>query len=270
MNRLFCWLVIGLASLVPLRGAEAASPCVVLKLDDMRADATGAVPPRWARVIELIESRALRASIGVICDSLEADRPRYLAELRRLGVSDRFELWHHGYDHRKREEAGRTLLEFKGEDEARQREHLERGSRLAREKLGVVFTTFGALFNATDAATARVLAEQPEITVWLYGDAKAPAGKHVAACVPGVNIEQPVHVPNLAALKTGLEKRPREACYVIQGHPNSWDDAAFAEFVRIVDFLAERGAVFLLPRELAGNALGRATPDTRSPATKAP
>lgn len=277
MHRLFCWLAIGLASFAPLRGAEATSPRVVLKLDDMRADSAGAVPQRWVRVIDLVEKRKLRASVGVICDSLEADRPRYLTELKRLAASERFELWHHGYDHRKREVEGRALLEFQGEDEARQREHFERGSRLAREKLGLVFTTFGAPFNATDAATTHVLAEHPEITVWLYGDAKAPAGKRVAARVPGVNIEQPVHVPNLAALKAGLEKRPREACYVIQGHPNSWDDAAFAEFVRILDFLTERGATFLLPRELAGEAPdapaslgGRATPDTKNPATSAP
>jgi peptidoglycan/xylan/chitin deacetylase (PgdA/CDA1 family) len=37
---------------------------------------------------------------------------------------------------------------------------------------------------------------------------------------------------------------------VLQGHPNGWDAERFEQFENIVDFLQERGAVFLTPTEL--------------------
>lgn len=235
---------------------------VVLKLDDMRA-VEGRVPPRWRRVIEFSEARDVKTSIGVICDSLEGDSSAYFAELRRLASSPLFELWHHGHDHARWTEQGKTFWEFKGPDEAHQTKHLEEGLRLAKEKIGVTFTTFGAPFNATDATTARVLGRLPDITVWLYGDAAQPAGKFVARRIDAVNIETPVHVPNLAALKSGLEKHHAENCFVIQGHPNSWGEKAFEEFTRIVDHLAAQGAVFILPRDLPAVAAA-ATPASAS------
>ena len=227
----------------------ATGPLIVLKLDDMTAT-QGKVSAHWKRVADFAEARKLKFSIGIICNSLEEDSPAYFTELKRLAGTGLVELWNHGEDHRRWVENGKTVFEFRGPGEEQQREHLLRGQRLARQKLGVTFTAFGAPYNATDATTARILAGIPEIRVWLYGDAKTPAGKFIARRVATVNIESPVHKPNLAALAAGLEQHKGEPYFVIQGHPDSWGETGFAEFVRIVDHLRDTGAKFILPSEL--------------------
>jgi peptidoglycan/xylan/chitin deacetylase (PgdA/CDA1 family) len=232
---------------------RCSTPCIVLKLDDMFVQ-DGRVPERWERLARFAEERNTPFSSGLICNSLEGDHPAYFAELKRLAATGRVEFWHHGYDHAQWPEGDRTLREFSNTSRAHQQDHFDRATKLAKEKLDLTFTTFGAPFNATDATTAEVLAGAPEIRVWLYGDTALPAGKFIARRPGPANIEAPVHKPNYDAFVTGYESgRLAEQPYlVLQGHPVSWDEAAFAEFVRIIDFLAAQGCAFVLPRELPG------------------
>jgi len=240
---------------LPSPFAPAPPPFVVLKLDDMFAT-DGRVPDRWQRIADFSAQRRLKLSIGLICNSLDADQPDYLAGLRRLIDTGLIELWHHGYDHRRWDEAGVTYCEFSKTDRAHQHDHLVRAQQLAKDKLGLTFQTFGAPFNAIDATTAGVLATLPDIRVWLYVDPAlaATAGKFAAVSPGPVNLEAPVHKPNydafVAALATVAPTHPRYL--VLQGHPMSWDDTVFAEFVRIVDHLLALGCPFVLPAELPG------------------
>lgn len=233
--------------------ATAAVPPVVLKLDDLVAE-DGKVPGRWAKVISFAETERIKTSIGIIGNSLDGDKPLYFEELKRLQSTGLIEFWHHGYDHRRWQVEGATVWEFSGTDATHQRNHFQRTQDLAKEKLGITFRTFGAPFNATDATTARILSTQPEIRVWLQGDPQQAAGKMVVRMIDGTNIEQPVHHPNFEAFRKGYQETARNppSCYILQGHPNSWDEAAFAEYVRIVRFLQEHHHPFVLPAELPG------------------
>lgn len=103
-----------------------------------------------------------------------------------------------------------------------------------------------------DSTTIKVLSGDPDIVVWLYGNPTHSAGKFVAIRTDGVNIEKPVHRPNFAAFKMGYETNPRAAYFVIQGHPPSWTENDFAEFVRIIDFLIEKKTRFVSPSDLPG------------------
>lgn len=234
-------------------GNALAAPLVVLKLDDMNV-ANGRVPERWQRLCRFAEERRMPTSIGIIGNSLEGDHPEYISELKRLAGTGLFEFWHHGYDHKRWEQDGVTLCEFSGTNNEHQSRHFQLTRDLAKQKLGITFRTFGAPFNATDAVTVEVLAASPDIRVWLQGDPRRPAGKFVATMVNGVNIENPVHKPNYEAFVRGYEagrgNPPR--VYVLQGHPNSWDEGAFAEFTRIVEFLSAEPCRFVLPADLPG------------------
>ena len=234
-------------------GNALAAPLIVLKLDDMNV-VNGKVPERWQRLTRFVEERRLKTSIGIIGNSLEGEHPEYIAELKRLAGTGWIEIWHHGYDHRRWDDGGKTICEFSGTTKELQLHHFERTRDLARQKLGVEFRTFGAPFNATDAATIAVLAAAPDIRVWLQGDPRQPAGKYIARMLNEVNIEQPVHKPNYHAFVIGYEARRENppAYLVLQGHPNSWDDDAFGEFTRIVDYLTTRGCRFVLPADLPG------------------
>lgn len=221
---------------------------IIIKADDLRAMTKDRIHPRWLRFIDEIKRRGIKASIGIICDSLEADNPKYFQAIKDLEASGLFEFWNHGYDHLQWTEGEKKVYEFQGSSYEHQKDHFTRSNQLAREKLGITFRTFGPPFNVTDENTLRVLQEDPETKVWLYGDPKAPnAGKIVLERLWDVTIEKPLFVPNLAALKEGYFKHPERDCFVIQGHPSQWDDQRFAEFQKILDFLTEEGAVFTTP-----------------------
>src|SRR6187402_167295 len=100
-------------------------PFVVLKLDDLFA-ADGRIPDRWLRIADFSAQRRLKLSMGLIGNSLDADHPDYFAGLHRLLDTGLIELWHHGYDHRRWDEAGVTCCEFSKTSRAHQHDHLAR------------------------------------------------------------------------------------------------------------------------------------------------
>lgn len=219
---------------------------IIIKADDLRG-----MHPNWQRFVDIIEKRHIKASIGIICDSLENPKPEYVQWIRNIQAKGLIEFWCHGYDHKQWTENGLSLREFAGTSYEHQKQHLSQSVELARQKLGFAFQSFGAPFNATDAVTARVLVEEPDIKVVLYGDKKQAAGKIILDRIPEVNIENPLFIPNPEKLAAGFQAHPERPYFVIQGHPPQWIDAGFSNFEKILDFLTEQGCGFATPSEFA-------------------
>lgn len=231
-------------------------PAIVLKLDDLAADG-GDVPKAWKRLTDFALERRLKITIGVITQSLATARPAYIDYIKGLHHTGLVEFWFHGHDHKRWTENGREFQEFKGTPYDQQKDHFVRSQALAREKLGFAFTAFGAPFNGYDDATLRVLAEDPSINVFLFGrpaDQSRLTGKVVLERVSDVNIESPLFVPDANAFIAGyLRHAEGRRYYVIQGHPAQWDDARWAEFVKLVDYLQENRIPVLTAAELAAS-----------------
>jgi peptidoglycan/xylan/chitin deacetylase (PgdA/CDA1 family) len=66
-----------------------------------------------------------------------------------------------------------------------------------------------------------------------------------------VNIENPIFTPSLAKFVEGYSRNSNRPYFVIQGHPQQWDEAKFDQFVKIVDFLTKEKAIFLTASEYA-------------------
>jgi len=231
---------------------------IIIKADDLRSR-RGAIDPRWMRFIDFIKERKIKASIGVIGESLDGDFPEYFNAVKELHATGLFEFWNHGYDHREWKEGGKRMLEFQGSTYEYQKQHLTRTNQLAREKLGFPLVTFGASFAVHDQNTVRALQEDPDIKIWLYGKPvksdDPAAGKIVLDRRWDVTIEQPLFVPNSQKFIEGFTKHPDVDYFVIQGHPWRWDDAGFAEFTKIVEYALQNGAEFVTPSELCGISL---------------
>jgi hypothetical protein len=230
--------------------ARQSPPYILLKVDDLTSVGAG-VHPRWQKFVDFCRERKIPAGIGIICNSLEPDNPGYISWIKQQQATGLFEFWNHGLDHKKWEEGGQVMQEFKGPSYQQQKEHYRRSQELAHQKLGAPFATFGAPFNATDANTARVISEDPNTQIWLYGDVKSPAGKLVLDRINTVNIENPTAVPNFDKFVAGYNKNPQRSYFVIQGHPAGWDDARFEQFRQIVDFLCAEKAIFVTPLQYA-------------------
>jgi len=203
-------------------GSAARPPVIILKLDDVNVSTRGApVSPRWLRVAEYIEKNKLKAGFGIICTSLEKDNQAYLRWIKELNGRGAIEFWFHGYDHAVHSVSGTRFNEFNGRSYEDQKQRFERSQRLAHEHLGFVFHAFGpgggvgnGLF---DANTIRVMAQQPEMRVWLYPQPLDEAGEKLQAQgkvvildrVWAVNLESKPGLPDYQRLVDGYAKNPQ-------------------------------------------------------------
>ncbi len=216
------------------QASKSTTPNVILKLDDLWYE-DGLVHPGWIQVFDFLQTEEVIGTIGLVCNSLEDGSPAYFQWIKDR-EAEGHEIWHHGYCHCKPivEEVERR--EFRNTDYDYQYNHLASAQQLAKDKLDIVFQTFGAPYNSTDVNTALALDSLPEIKIWLYKETNAPTSKYVMNRIPEVNIEYPVHVPDFR---------------VILGHPRSWveDPSRFEEFKRIVLYLKAQQVNFVTPSE---------------------
>lgn len=232
----------------PYRGKKP--PKIVLKLDDF-GPAKGNVHPKWLKVADFAKERKIKVTFGIIGKKMVEDCPEFAKWTKAQHDAGAIEFWHHGWDHAERQDNGKRIMEFSGEPYEYQKQHMADTNKLAREKLGFAFASFGAPFNATDESTLKVLAEDPDIKVWMYGDPKNPAGKKVLERSYPVSIESPTLIANYGAFLEGYAHNRGAEYFVMQGHPAGWDDDRWGQFVKIVDFLIAQKAEFVFASDFA-------------------
>jgi peptidoglycan/xylan/chitin deacetylase (PgdA/CDA1 family) len=222
-----------------------APQVIVLKLDDVVAQRSPdglPVSARWQRVTEFLKKSNIKASYGIIGFSLEEDNEAYFNWIKDLHNGGLIEFWNHGYRNRK---ATDRTVEFEGSFEE-QKVALERTQKLAKEKLGIELKAFGPHWSGTNEGTAKALEGIPEITMWFYG----PSSSSKFVFPRFLTLENPTHVPDFDKFKTAYEKVGHDKkCLALQGHPKSWDDERWENFVKIIDYLKSKGCVFMTPSE---------------------
>lgn len=227
-------------------GADSATPpFIILKLDDVSSPT-----PAWERTLKFLEEKGIKSALGIVAASLDRKNSTCHDWLKELQAKGLVEFWNHGLDHKQWKEGDKDVSEFKGTTYEHQKEHFERAQQLSKELLGQPFSAFGAPFNETDDATKKVLSENPDLKVWLYGKPiEILSGVIVIDRTP-LNIENPTFVPNLERVKKSYESRDtKRDIFVMQGHPNAWNDERFADFVKIVEYLQEQGVIFTTPSQ---------------------
>ena len=218
---------------------------------------------------ELIAERGIKGSFGLICavpwpgaQPLEKSGPEYIDWVKELNAAGDIEFWFHGWDHVTHDIDGEPHCEFHGRSYAGQKERFDRGQRLAQERLGFAFRTFGpggaiSKFPNMDETTLRVIGDDPHIRTILYPKPLDDAGSRLESegkvtildRVMCVNLERTTGEPDFNWFMEGYASRPDREYFVLQGHPNPWDDARFDEALKIIDFLIGEKAVFMTPSE---------------------
>lgn len=245
-------------------------PIIILKLDDV-SQKEGTILPAFRKMAALLEERKIKGSFGLICavtwpgaQPLQESGQEYIDWVKKLHASGLIEIWFHGWDHAAHKVNGELYCEFNGRTLEEQKERISRAQKLAGEKLGFTFKTFGpggstSKFPSMTHDTLRALAEESSIRTVFYpkpldDDARKmnAEGKLVILDrVPGVSLEKKVGEPDFNACLKAYLKYPDRDYYVLQGHPNTWDDAKFAEVLKIIDFFIGQKAVFMTPSEFA-------------------
>lgn len=233
----------------PNRGKSP--PKIVFKFDDL-APKNGTVHERWVKVAEWAKNKGIIVTMGIIAAGMEKDCPGFTQWVKDRHAEGRIEFWNHGWDHAQWKNAeGKDVREFSGSGYEHQKKHLENAQQVAKEKLGFAFASFGAGFNDTDDDTVRVLAEDPDTKVWIYGTAKKLPGKTALERCYDVTIESPTFIPNYADFLEGYAHNRGAEYFVLQGHPMQWNQERWDQCNKIVDFLLAQKAVFVKFTDLA-------------------
>ena len=131
----FCVLLgsaLGLAILPAFSADPAPQKIVIIKADDMK----NTLIPNWKKFFDVIEQKNVKASVGIICNSLETDKDGYFAWLKSLAATGRIEYWNHGWDHKQWTENGATLQEFKESGYDHQKQDLDKSQAATVAALG--------------------------------------------------------------------------------------------------------------------------------------
>ncbi|MFQ9316131.1 DUF2334 domain-containing protein [Dysgonomonas mossii] len=219
---------------------------VILKLDDVTAGGTeGVVPPRWQRVADYIENKKLKAGFGIIGFSLAEDNLAYFKWITDRAERGFIEFWNHGYYNRTKSD---TIGEFEGTYE-QQFKALQLTDSLAKAKLGLQLRVWGPHWSSTNTNTDKALAQFPQIKMTL-GSPISPVYYKGYVLPNTLDMEYPVHNPNYDEfLKAYREKSKDLNYFYLQGHPNSWNENQWQNFVKIVEFLESENVKFVTPSE---------------------
>ncbi len=252
-------LALALATSVNLFSADDATggkkQVIILKLDDLTAKFPSKdcpAGPRWKKVVDTVEKKKIKASFGIILNSLEKDNQPYFDWIKDLNSKGNIEFWNHGMTHGEKTENGNKIQEFnKGSSYEEQKATLEKGQKLAKEKLGIELAVLGTPFNSFSDDTEKALEDFPEMKIWFYGPSKPKISKKLIL-ERSVNLESSVGNPDFDKFKEAYESKGKNKEYlVLQGHPPAWDDKKYDNFEKIVDYLIEKGCVFMTPSEYA-------------------
>jgi peptidoglycan/xylan/chitin deacetylase (PgdA/CDA1 family) len=235
---------------------------IILKLDDLKMH-RGMAHPRWQKMADYIDSKGIKCTMGMLCYDLENATPQYIKWIRDHHDSGNWEFWFHGWDHKSyKGEDGKTYNEFHHRTYEEQKKRLSDSQELAYEKLGFHFTCFGPPGGSgtlsQDEVTHQIMIDDPYITTWLYPSPIDKLGEQtnkqgdivILDRVWGVGLESSVGAANFDAFVRGYIKYVKQRDYfTLQGHPAIWDDHRFEEFQKIIEFLIEQKANFVLPSE---------------------
>jgi len=220
---------------------------VVLKLDDVVVGGRERiVSERWQRVADFLEGKKIKSSMGVIGYSLVEDNPAYFKWITDRAERGIVEFWNHGFRPRSAEE---EFGEFEG-DYDEQINALRKTDRLAKEKLGLDLPVWGPHYSGTNEHTDRALSEMPQILMTFGYPPRVELYKGFVFRNT-INIEYPTHNTDFEAFKKSYEERKNRFDYFyMQGHPNSWDEVRWENFVKIIEFLEKEKVRFVTPSEL--------------------
>ena len=240
------FLLSGIAPLYNICSGQSQK-YVILKLDDIVAASNGQIiSDRWERVSDYLETKKIKAAFGIIGFSLEEDNPAYFNWITERANRGLIEFWNHGFWRRTQND---SIGEFERSYE-KQFYSLQMTNNLAKAKLGLNLTTWGPHWSGINEDTDRALSQIPEIKI-TFGVPDNPVHFKGFVIPRKINLEYPTHNPDFEAFKSAyLSRKDDLDWFYLQGHPMSWDDRRWENFVKIVEFLESEKVYFVTPSEL--------------------
>ncbi|MDD2611519.1 MAG: hypothetical protein PHR38_01895 [Bacteroidales bacterium] len=220
-----------------------SAPKIILKLDDfmVKDGQSGCIP-----TLEYLKLKQIKAAFGAVVMRVDSTVQQVWSpymEAKNDRGEKLFELWHHGWDHKK--------PEFLGTGYDYQKKHFDQANDLILKYLGIQMHTFGSPHNISDEETNQVIFENPNYKVFMLSSKVPNANNGILYIDNRVNMENGTGNPQFDYFKEEYFKHKEEYkdYMILQGHPSMWTVEKLEEFKKIVDFLIAEGCEFVLPYE---------------------
>lgn len=224
-------------------------PQLLIKADDLRP---AALSPKWKAFLEFCVERGIHANVGIMGGwnqkgtDVGADPEAAREMLAWFNAQPTLHLWNHGVTH-KGQRTTRTS-EFRGASLEEQVEAIRKTQDVVEELGGIRMDAFGAPFNWTDHNTVAALQQFPEIKYSFhvpYVPGKVNFHHELfVTCEPFVDVNKPGAARRfalLAALEKSRHFRDIGRSFVLQIHPNRWNEGSLEKFGQFIDRLESEG-----------------------------
>lgn len=204
------------------------------------------------RFNNIIKKENIKANWGIVANSLENADEDYINFIKNSD-KDRFGFFNHGYTHSmKVTPQDKIICEFGGKTIQEQLKHLKDAQKLVKDKTGLTLNAFGAPCNQINLETKKALEQIDDIKIWYFGmDTK---DKIILKRYSEIEISAGKPSYQHFIKKTAkylLDKNSNEALVITyQIHPNGWHTKDRREFRKIVKFLKNSGASFILQDDM--------------------
>lgn len=218
---------------------------VILKADDFHMES---ITESWRCFLSYCVDENVYCNVGVIAGSSANLPPAQCvdvaAELVALGMRARWSLWNHGLVHKREQSLGTS--DFRGTPLERQLGDLRSAQDVVERVAGVRMTAFGSPFNWWDHNTIIALQQVEEIRYVFhipYIPGKICYGSELfVQCEPFLGEVRPgaARVFSIEQAKRRSERfLDLDRTFVLQVHPNSWEEGALDNFAAFVEYLKE-------------------------------
>lgn len=220
---------------------------IVIKADDLIK-----YDKNVKRFNNIIKKENIKANWGIVANSLENADEDYIDFIKNSD-KDRFGFFNHGYTHSmKVTPQDKIVCEFGGKTMQEQLRYLKDAQKLVKDKTGLALNAFGAPCNQINLETKKALEQIDDIKIWYFGmDAK---DKIILKRYSEIEISVGKPSYQYFIKKTAkylLDENSNKALVITyQIHPNSWNTKDRREFRKIVKFLKNSGASFILQDDM--------------------
>lgn len=236
------------------RAAERKTQVAILRFDDFTIYSYEA----FDKMMTYLDEEGIKGAFGAIGITLDPDNEanasisgytwhynRAIEVLEKARDDEDVEIWMHGYVHAKEE--FNDIIE-NGYTYDQQKESFDKFMAIMK-KHGIEIRTFAPPNDSESQTTVKVISENyPQIDTVMHFDYLKMA-EGMINLENDASPEKAVDTIKFDTFVKNYWNNENNDYIQILSHPGLWDDTDWAEYKKIVDFLQQRGAIFMTPSE---------------------
>lgn len=229
---------------------------VIIKCDDFYK-----ITENVIRLDQISNKYNIKISWGIIGSAI---KNKSAFDFIRNKNKENYHFFNHGFTHAVRHSKNQNIYEFQ-DDFEKQIQYIGKTQEIIKKECSIKLDCFGAPFNHFNLTTSVALKKFPEIKYWYLG--LNDVRNKVTVLPQQIKLEEKVGTPVFDFFLKGfnsflqarylneLNSKTPKYLFTVQCHPNLWDDTAFSEFEKLIEFMQSNKIQTITPKDLNNRKL---------------